>query len=211
MELEKVRQKLQEEKQGLLAQIAGLEKTLQSTLGESISELSVCDNHPADIGDELFERSKDIALRDNAQVILERVNGAFAKMDDGTYGYCDVCNEKIPLERLEALPWATECLQCQSKEEVADRADRPLEELVLAPPFQRTFLDEDPLDSLGFDGEDALQAVMLYGSSDTPQDVTGSHDYDDVFLNSHEQEESIDSVHVISQGSHGERRSSKEK
>lgn len=196
-ELKILKQKLEEEKEDFINQISGLEKTLASTLGESIGELSVCDNHPADIGDELFERSKDVALRDNAQVLLTGVETAFHKMDDGTYGQCDVCGKQIPLERLEAIPWARECIHCQRREEIADQAERPLEELTLTPPFQRTFLDEDSLDSVGFDGEDALQAVMRYGSSDTPQDIPGSHNYNDLFLNSHEEEGIVDSADKI--------------
>lgn len=198
-QLETFRLKLDEEKQDLLEQISGLEKTLASTLGESTGELSVCDNHPADLGDELFERSKSVAVRDNAQVLLASVEAAFRKMDDGTYGYCDVCGKQIPLERLEAIPWGCECIHCQKREDISDQRTgiRPVEESVLTPPFQRTFLDDDPQDSVGFDGEDALQAVMRYGSSDTPQDVSGSHDYKDLFLNSHEYEGIVDPADAI--------------
>ena len=201
MEVEELRilkQKLDEEKEDFINQISGLEKSLASTLGESIGELSVCDNHPGDIGDELFERSKDVALRDNAQVLLDGVEIAFRKMDEGTYGQCDVCGKQIPLDRLEAIPWARECVHCQRSEELSDQGEqRPIEEFVLTPPFQRTFLDDDPLDSVGFDGEDALQAVMRYGSSDTPQDIPGSHDYNDLFLNSHEEEGIVDPADAI--------------
>ena len=196
-ELRILKQKLEEEREEFINQIAGLQKSLTTTLGESISELSVCDNHPADIGEELFERSKDVALKDNAQVLLDGVETAFRKMDDGTYGCCDVCGKQIPLDRLEVIPWARECVHCQKREELSDHPARPLEEVVLAPPFQRTFLDDDPLDSIGFDGEDALQAVMRYGSSDTPQDVTGSHDYHDLYLNSHEEAGIVDPADAI--------------
>lgn len=196
-ELKILKKKLEEEKEEFINQITGLEKTLASTLGESIGELSVCDNHPADIGDELFERSKDVALLDNAQVLLDGVESAFQKMDDGTYGQCDVCGKQIPLDRLEAIPWARECIHCQKREDLTDHAERPLEEIVLSPPFQRTFLDDDPLDSVGFDGEDALQAVMRYGSSDTPQDIPGSHDYNDLFLNGHEEAGIVDPADAI--------------
>jgi len=197
-QIEYFRQKLQIEKQILRAQMASLEKSgLASTLGESIGELSVCDNHPADIGDELFERSKDLALRDNAHVLLENVEYSLKKMAAGTYGYCDKCNQQIPYERLEAIPWAHECIDCQKQDDAFDDTGRPLEERTLQPPFQRTFLDNDPALSVGFDGEDALQAVLSYGSSDTPQDVSGAHDYKDLFLNSHEHQGIVDAADVI--------------
>lgn len=197
-DIEYFMKKLKEEKEILTEQMRSLEKTgLGSTLGESIGELSVCDNHPADIGDELFERSKDIALRDNAHILLEHVESAFQKIANGTYGCCDKCGQQIPLERLEAIPWARECIHCQTQDDVSDAAERPVEELTLKPPFQRTFLDHDPAVSVGFDGEDALQAVMCYGSSDTPQDVPGTHDYKELFLNNHEHQGIVDAVDAI--------------
>jgi len=191
-------QKLHNEKRILTKQMVSLKKTgLGSTLGESIGELSVCDNHPADIGDELFERSKDIALLDNAHILLENVEYAFKKIADGTYGYCDKCSQQIPLGRLEAIPWANECIDCQRHDDDSDHAERPIEELALKPPFQRTFLDNDPALSVGFDGEDALQAVMSYGSSDTPQDIPGTHDYKDLYFNSNEHQGIVDAADAI--------------
>lgn len=192
-------ERLQQEKKGLLKQLASLESTgLDKALGESIGELSVYDNHPADIGDELFERSKDFALRDNAHILLEDVESAFKKITDGTYGHCDLCGQYISLARLEAIPWANECIDCQRNEDDSNPAGRPIEEQLLTPPFKRTFLDNDPEGSVGFDGEDALQAVMRYGSSDTPQDLPGTHDYEELFPNSDEQRGVVDHTDVIS-------------
>lgn len=197
-QIEYFSKRLQEEKQVLIKQIGSLEKTgLDSALGESIGELSVYDNHPADIGDELFERSKDLALRDNAHLLIEEVESALKKIDDGSYGYCDSCNQQIPLARLEALPWANECIDCQRDEDSSNLARRPIEEQLLTPPFKRTFLDDDLDDSVGFDGEDALQAVMRYGSSDSPQDLPGTHDYEDLFPNSDEHQGIVEKSDTI--------------
>jgi DnaK suppressor protein len=43
--------------------------------------------------------------------LLAEVDRALAKVDDGSYGRCDVCDEEIPAGRLEARPWATRCLR----------------------------------------------------------------------------------------------------
>ena len=43
--------------------------------------------------------------------LLAEVDRALAKVDDSSYGRCDVCDEEIPAERLEARPWATRCLR----------------------------------------------------------------------------------------------------
>jgi RNA polymerase-binding transcription factor len=42
--------------------------------------------------------------------LLAEVDRALAKLDDGTYGRCDVCDDEISAARLEARPWATRCL-----------------------------------------------------------------------------------------------------
>ena len=192
-ELNDFRRRLKQEKEGLMQQIDRLEETgLSGNLRDSTGELSLYDNHPADSGDELFERSKDIALRDNAHILIERVERALGKVDEGTYGYCDTCHQQIPPARMRAIPWASECIECQKEEDAADNTRRPLEESIISPPFQRTFLDNSDAEFVGFDGEDALQAVMRYGSSDSPQDLPGTHDYEDLFPNSKETQGIVD-------------------
>ena len=57
------------------------------------------------------DRLSQVAVHDKLQVTLADVNRALAKLEDGTYGRCDVCGEAIPAERLEALPWAVLCVR----------------------------------------------------------------------------------------------------
>lgn len=167
--------------------ISRLEDTgIGNTMSDSVGELSMYDNHPADLGDVIFERSKDVALRDNEHIILDWVDTALDKMETGRYGICDRCGRDISLERLEAVPWAVFCIECQKKSDGIDPTPRPLEEELLAPPFHRTFLDTVQSNNVGFDGEDALQAVLRWGSSDTPQDIPGSYNYKALWPNSNE-------------------------
>ncbi|GGI97362.1 hypothetical protein GCM10010885_03710 [Alicyclobacillus cellulosilyticus] len=135
----------------------GLNDSMQDQLGE----LSLYDNHPADIGDELFERSKDLALRDRDKLVLQEIERALAAIEDGSYGRCAACGQAIPAERLEAYPAATLCVVCKQAEE-AQRPDaqRPVEESFLWPGFGRTDLDRR--DAAAFDGEDAWQAVARF-------------------------------------------------
>ena len=191
---------LQNEKLRLMEEIDALEEGgLGDTMSYSLGELSVYDNHPADIGDELFERSKDVALRDNAHVLLEKVEAALVKADNGTYGICEGCGEDIPLARLAAMPSAALCIRCQQAADDARPVLRPLEEAVLEPPFQRTFMDQSETDFVGFDGEDALQAVLKYGSSDSPQDIPGSYDYKALFPNRNEHQGIAEKTDAIPQ------------
>jgi DnaK suppressor protein len=64
-------------------------------------------------GSHVFEQQRDLALRDRASQQLELVEAALARLDEGTYGPCLRCGKPIAPERLEALPWAAHCIDCQ--------------------------------------------------------------------------------------------------
>lgn len=73
-------------------------------------------DHPSDEGD-LSQRSHDewIFLNRNKLEarVLREVEGALRRIDAGTYGVCQECDEPISRKRLEALPWAKYCVSCQ--------------------------------------------------------------------------------------------------
>ncbi len=159
--------------------------THQGSLRDEVAELSVADNHPADVGTEVFERSKDIGLRENALIQLAKIDEALGKIEAGTYGRCDVCGKEIPAARLEALPQTTLCLACKNRDEGHEvQRVRPVEEETLWPPFGRTF--HDLTKDNAFDGEDAWQAVARYGTAESPSDVTEADDYTDTYVDSEE-------------------------
>lgn len=213
----KLKAQLEAKKQELNHTILQLEDNgLNAALSNTTAELSSYDNHPADLGSETFERGKDLGIRDNERVILSSVERALEKIHLGTYGRCDSCGCEIATERLEALPWANQCKKCQEKSEQTDVTPRPLEEESLEPPFHRTFLDSASFDFVGYDGEDALQDVMRFGSSDTPQDVPGSYDYKALFPNSNEHQGIVDLADAIpnepgSTSQHSRKRQTEEK
>ena len=55
------------------------------------------DNHPGDIGSEIFEREKDISLNEHAEFHLKQVNEALARMESGEYGICVFSHQPIPM------------------------------------------------------------------------------------------------------------------
>jgi DnaK suppressor protein len=61
----------------------------------------------------VFEQQRDLALRDRNQQHLAAVDAALARLDADTYGRCTNCGNAIAPERLEALPWAALCIDCQ--------------------------------------------------------------------------------------------------
>ena len=108
--LEGLRERLTE-RRGALALEAGLERRLD----ESTSELSIADNHPADIGTETFEREKAVSMIDDIDRQLEDAEHALHRLQDGTYGICEGCGSPIPSERLEAQPAARFCVEDQQR------------------------------------------------------------------------------------------------
>ena len=69
-------------------------------------------------GDTLsVERERDLALSTAARQTVDDIAKALARMDDGSYGYCEVCGDRIPVPRLEAIPWADQCVKCKSRGE----------------------------------------------------------------------------------------------
>jgi DnaK suppressor protein len=67
---------------------------------------------------QVFAQQRDLALRDRAEQQLALVDAALERLAAGTFGTCVRCGTPIPAERLEALPWAPRCIDCQR---LADR------------------------------------------------------------------------------------------
>jgi RNA polymerase-binding transcription factor DksA len=73
------------------------------------------DEQGGDAASETVERSRVLAIVGNLRDMLDSVNEALSKIDNGTYGKCDVCGRVIPKKRLDALPHATMCTECRSR------------------------------------------------------------------------------------------------
>ncbi|MBN1313192.1 MAG: TraR/DksA C4-type zinc finger protein [Anaerolineae bacterium] len=70
--------------------------------------------HQADDGTVAFEQAADLAMRENARRMLYQVERALFRMEKGTFGICQRCNEKIEVARLKAIPYTRYCLHCAS-------------------------------------------------------------------------------------------------
>ena len=75
------------------------------------------DEEYADAGSATFEREKDLSLVNNLRDLLDKIDKAMAKIDEGTYGLCDRCGKPIEKARLKALPYANLCLKDKQAEE----------------------------------------------------------------------------------------------
>lgn len=73
----------------------------------------------ADLAYDYAYRSRRLSLLEQLEDQLSEVNKALKRMEEGTYGFCTNCRKAILPERLEALPYAELCIDCQRKESSA--------------------------------------------------------------------------------------------
>lgn len=74
-------------------------------------------NDQADVGSTTLERDHEMSLANNARDMLDQIERALTKIDDGTYGVCESCGNAIGKGRLQAFPRATLCVSCKEREE----------------------------------------------------------------------------------------------
>lgn len=114
LDIEKFRKILQDERTRLLEQAKRIQKRSNfEDQSDEFGELADYDNHPADAASETFEREKDLAMDENIDDMLEGIDRALEKIDAGNYGTCDRCGRDISKARLEAVPYAAFCVECQ--------------------------------------------------------------------------------------------------
>ena len=104
-DLVSTRAALEDRRAALRAELAlGIEAPGQMTYGSQAAAAS-----------QVFAQQRDLALRDKALRDLAMVEGALARLDQGTYGRCIDCGGPVDAARLTALPWAERCIDCQRR------------------------------------------------------------------------------------------------
>lgn len=121
---------LLQKKQELENIIKAKQEQMMIPLSESIDELSLYDEHPADIGSEVFEREKDFGLLELYELELEKVKDALERLDAGKYGICEMCGQHIEPARLQRLSHTTLCAGCAHQ--IQDKFVRPAEQDVIS-------------------------------------------------------------------------------
>ena len=83
---------------------------------------------PNDRATQESEFGLELRTRDRERKLLKKIDSAIARIDDGSYGYCEETGEEIGLRRLEARPVATLCVEAQERRELAERQFRDRED-----------------------------------------------------------------------------------
>ena len=110
----------------LQARIRGDVQTLtQEALDHGGTGDSKSPTHIAELGSQAWEQDFSLRVAENDQEVLEEIKAALKRIDAGTYGLCEGCQIEgkppsksgIPKARLEAIPYARNCIACERKRE----------------------------------------------------------------------------------------------
>ena len=118
LDTERFRTILVEERQRVLDAISYLHEETPGSLADETEEIvGSVDNHPAETASATLDREIDYTLEENSEHVLAEIEAALERIESGTYGVCRTCGQPISAERLEAIPYATQCIDCKRREE----------------------------------------------------------------------------------------------
>ena len=113
------RRRLEEERERLAASAEFLERENPGSLEEELGEIGSggTDNHLGDTASATYDRELDQGLEEGVQHTLADIDAALRRIEEGSYGVCEVCGEPIGAQRLSAIPWARLCIDDQRKQD----------------------------------------------------------------------------------------------
>ena len=106
----------------IVGDLTHLEKdSLNTSQRDASGDLSGYSLHMADMATDNFDREFNLGLASNEQQILNQIDEALRKIEEGRFGICEICSKPIVQKRLQALPYTKFCIKCQSEEEKKKR------------------------------------------------------------------------------------------
>ncbi len=111
-QIEKFKKRLEELRDSIRRSLEGATAEVKTP-----DEATGYSQHQADQGTDDFGRTINLEVTTSEYKTLRRIDRALEKIEEGTYGVCDITEEEIPLPRLEAVPYATMTVQAQEKHE----------------------------------------------------------------------------------------------
>jgi DnaK suppressor protein len=109
---------LEEERQRVAEAIDYLHAENPGTIEDETEEIvGLAENHLGETASVTLDREIDYTLEENSEHVLNAIEDALVRLAEGTFGRCRGCGGEIPEARLEAMPWATQCIDCKRREE----------------------------------------------------------------------------------------------
>ena len=91
--------------------------TLKKSQKEASGDISGYTYHMADVATDTYDREFSMGIASNDRKVLYEFEDALKKIDDGSFGICEMCKNLIAKNRLKAVPSARLCVKCQEKKE----------------------------------------------------------------------------------------------
>jgi DnaK suppressor protein len=98
---------------------------LLSHAGETVSGMTEQKENfpdPTDRATLESDRNFMLRIRDREHKLIKKVKKALDRIENGTFGICDICGDDISIQRLKARPVTTQCIECKTKEEAFEKA-----------------------------------------------------------------------------------------
>ena len=114
-DLKRFRKILEESKKNLLM---SARKTLSEEAAVDTDDLP----DEIDLASSEYTQSMVFRLRDREKFLLKKIDDALARIENGTFGICEICEEEISVKRLEARPVTTMCIRCKEEQEKQEKS-----------------------------------------------------------------------------------------
>lgn len=106
-------------------QLEDMKSKIMTDVEQTLSEMTSQSGNIPDPNDRATvesDRNFELRIRDRERKLMNKVEEALNRIDEGDYGICDSCGEDISIKRLEARPVAKYCIDCKTKQEQREKA-----------------------------------------------------------------------------------------
>ena len=123
-QVKQFRQLLITERVKLADEIKSIAHDASTSPRDASGDLSAYTIHMADMASDTYERELSMNIVTSEQELLYQIDDALKRLDDGTFGLCQQCNQPITMSRLKAVPYASMCIACQRAKEQQPKTKR---------------------------------------------------------------------------------------
>lgn len=121
-ELARYKQLLIERREQILSGIKHItDDNLKKTLRDSSGDISGYTYHMADMASDAYNRELSLNMASSEREVVLAIEEAFKRIEEKNYGNCLVCGKPIAKQRLDAIPYAKHCIECQKQQEEKGR------------------------------------------------------------------------------------------
>ena len=106
-------------------EIKSIAKEASKNPRESSGDLSSYTVHMADMSADTYERELAMNIASSEQQVLYQIDEALKRVEEGTYGLCQSCEQTISMSRLKAVPYTSMCIDCQRVQEQKNKRAAP--------------------------------------------------------------------------------------